>query len=88
MRAFVLAIRHWRPYLLGQKFLVHTYQSSLRHLLEQQINTLAQQCWGAKLLGYDFKILYNLGSFNSATDALSRIEELEETRRRLQEKVD
>lgn len=63
-------------------------KSSLRHLLEQQINTLAQQCWGAKLLGYDFKILYKLGSFNSATDALSRIEELEETRRRLREKVD
>lgn len=37
--ALVLAIQHWRPYLLGQKFTVYTDQKSLRYLLEQRITT-------------------------------------------------
>lgn len=39
LMALVLAIQHWRPYLLGQKFIVYTDQKSLRHLLEQRITT-------------------------------------------------
>lgn len=51
LMALVLAIQHWRPYLLGQKFTVYTDQKSLRHLLEQRITTQNQQNWLAKLLG-------------------------------------
>ncbi|KAF2320653.1 hypothetical protein GH714_029825 [Hevea brasiliensis] len=60
---------------LGRKFFVYTDQSSLRYLLEQHITTHAQQKWGAKLLGYDFKIIYKPGSSNAAVDALFRREE-------------
>ncbi|KAF2325168.1 hypothetical protein GH714_024808 [Hevea brasiliensis] len=53
LMALVLAIRHWRPYLLGQKFIVKTEQRSLKHILEQHIITPAQQCWVSKLLGFN-----------------------------------
>lgn len=73
--ALVLAIHHWRPYLLGRHFTVFSDQKSLRHLLEQRITTIDQQNWIAKLLGYQFTIHYKPGKENGAADALSRIGE-------------
>ena len=72
MLAIVEAIRTWRPYLLGQKFYIQTYQRSLKYLLEQRIATPEQQEWVAKLLGYDYEIKYRPGHENSVADALSR----------------
>jgi hypothetical protein len=43
MLAIVEAIRIWRPYLLGRKFIIRTYQKSLKYLLEQRITTPDQQ---------------------------------------------
>lgn len=37
--ALALSIQHWRPYLLGRHFVVHTDQQSLKHLLDQRITT-------------------------------------------------
>jgi len=39
MMALIAAVQKWRPYLLGQKFVVRTDQKSLRHLFEQTITT-------------------------------------------------
>ncbi|KAL1544617.1 hypothetical protein AAHA92_21443 [Salvia divinorum] len=75
LMALVLAIHHWRPYLLGRRFVVHTDQRSLRHLLAQPFSTPAQQNWAAKLLGYEFSIVYKDGKLNRAADALSRRDE-------------
>lgn len=48
-------------------------------MLEQRITTQNQQNWLAKLLGYDFEIIYKTGSSNKVADALSRkMEETEE----------
>lgn len=58
LMAVAMAVQHWRPYLLGRKFVVYTNQKSLRFLLEQRVTTQAQQHWIAKLLGYDFDIVY------------------------------
>lgn len=70
--ALVLAIQHWRPYLLGQKFVVYTDQRSLKYLLEQRITTQNQPNWLTKLLGYEFEIVYRTGASNKVVDALSR----------------
>lgn len=69
----VFAIRKWRSYLVGQKFLVHTDQRSLKCLLEQHIIDGEFSKWLHKLMGYDFKIQYRLGSTDSATNTLSRL---------------
>lgn len=73
--AVVLAIQHWRPYLLGRKFVVSTDQKSLKQLLQQRVINADQQNWAAKLLGYDFEIVYKQGRLNRGADALSRINE-------------
>ncbi|KAL4032881.1 hypothetical protein IC575_005964 [Cucumis melo] len=68
----VLAIQRWRPYLLGAKFVVKTYQKSLKSLLEQRVVQSQYQKWVAKLLGYPFEVVYKPGLENKAADALSR----------------
>ncbi|MCI15236.1 RNA-directed DNA polymerase (Reverse transcriptase), partial [Trifolium medium] len=75
LMAVVLAIQHWRPYLLGRRFTVYTDQKSLKQLMQQRIVTVEQQNWAAKLLGYDFEIVYKQGKLNKGADALSRIYE-------------
>jgi tetrahydromethanopterin S-methyltransferase subunit E len=52
--ALVTAIQKWRPYLLGQSFIVRTDQQSLKFLLEQKVGTPFQQKWIAKLLGMTY----------------------------------
>lgn len=61
-----------RPYLLGQRFIIHTDQRSLKYFLEQKKITPKQQKWLAKLMGYEYKICYCPGCENAVADALSR----------------
>jgi hypothetical protein len=70
--SLVSAVQKWRPYLLGQPFVVKTDHQSLKFLLEQQAATPSQQRWISKLLGYDFIIEYKQGRENRVADALSR----------------
>lgn len=72
MLALVSAVQKWRHYLLGRQFVVRTDHSSLKHLWEQRIHTVAKQKWLTKLLGYDFRIEYKAGKENRVADALSR----------------
>lgn len=58
--ALVSAVKRWRPYMLGQKFMVKIDQQS-QFLLKQKVSTPAQQKWISKLLSYDFHIEYKQG---------------------------
>ncbi|RVX01249.1 Transposon Ty3-G Gag-Pol polyprotein [Vitis vinifera] len=71
MLAIVEAIRMWRPYLFRRKFFVQTDQRSLKYFLDQCVATPEQQKWLAKLMGYDYEIIYRPDSENSVADALS-----------------
>jgi len=59
--AITKAISKFKHYLLGQKFIIHTDQQSLKSLLDQQLSTPEQHKWLHKFLGYDFKIKYKPG---------------------------
>lgn len=43
MLAILVAIRTWRPYLMGRRFTIQTDQRSLRYMLDQRILTPEQQ---------------------------------------------
>jgi hypothetical protein len=68
----VQAVRHWRPYLWGRRFIVKTDNYSLKYLLDQRLTTIPQHHWVGKLLGFDFSVEYRSGATNVVTDALSR----------------
>ena len=68
----VQAVRHWRPYLWGRRFVVRTDHRSLRFILDQRLTTIPQHQWASKLIGFDFLVEYKLGALNVVADALSR----------------
>ncbi|MCH86958.1 hypothetical protein A2U01_0007822, partial [Trifolium medium] len=47
-------------------------ETGLKHFLQQRLSSPDQQCWLAKLLGYQFEVQYKPGWENKAADALSR----------------
>lgn len=56
--ALVVAVKKWRPYLLGKPLLIKTDQQALKILLDQKVGKLAQQKWIAELMGYMFQVGY------------------------------
>ena len=66
------AVRYWKYWLLGCKFMVVTDHKPLQHLnlkarTDEELGDLAHE-----LLQFDFDILYRPGSENSEADCLSR----------------
>jgi len=68
----VLALRHWRLYLWGRRFIVKTDYYSLKFHLDQRLVTISQHHWVGKLLGFDFTVEYKAGSTNVVADTISR----------------
>jgi hypothetical protein len=68
----VLVVRHWCHFLWGGEFLIFTDHFSLKFLLDQRLSTIPQHQWLSKLLGFDFKVKFKLGTTNVVADTLSR----------------
>jgi hypothetical protein len=60
----VMAVRHWRPYLWGHRFVVKTDHYNLKYLLDQRLATIPQHHWVGKLLGFNFSVEYKPESTN------------------------
>lgn len=71
--AILMAIDHWRSYLISGEFVIRTDQRSLVHLDDQRLTIPRQQKSLTKLLGLRFKICYKQGTSNRVADALSRV---------------
>ncbi|KAK8980910.1 hypothetical protein V6N11_048039 [Hibiscus sabdariffa] len=72
LAAVVFALKIWRHYLYGEKFIVYTDHKSLKYLMTQKELNLRQRRWLELLKDYDLSIEYHPGKANVVADALSR----------------
>ncbi|GJU38654.1 putative reverse transcriptase domain-containing protein [Tanacetum coccineum] len=63
--AVVFALKMWRHYLYGTKFVVFTNHKSLQHILDQKELNMRQHRWLELLSDYDCEIRYHLGKANA-----------------------
>ena len=76
MLAILHAMDTWQPYLLGQYFQICIDNQSLKYFLEQPLSSPQQNKLLAKMLGYDYEIIYKKGCENMVANDLShRFEE-------------
>ncbi|GJS57616.1 putative reverse transcriptase domain-containing protein [Tanacetum coccineum] len=73
--AVVFALKMWRHYLYGTKYVVFTDHKSLQHILDQKELNMRQRRWLKLLSDYDCEIRYHLGKANMVADALNRKEQ-------------
>ncbi|GKB36794.1 reverse transcriptase domain-containing protein [Tanacetum coccineum] len=78
--AVVFALKIWRHYLYGTKYVVFTDHKSLQHILDQKDINMRQRRWIELLSDYDCEIRYHPGKANVVADALSRKERIEPLR--------
>ncbi|GJY79862.1 putative nucleotidyltransferase, ribonuclease H [Tanacetum coccineum] len=69
--AVVFALKIWRHYLYGVKFIIYNDHRSLQYFLEKKDLNMRQRRWLDLLKDYDSKIHYHLGKANMLADALS-----------------
>jgi hypothetical protein len=72
MMAIIYVVHTWKPYLLGCHFHIKIDHHCLKYFLEQWLSSPEQNKWLAKILGYDYEIIYKKGKDNIAVHALSR----------------
>ena len=72
MLALVWAVKYFRCYILGRKFLVRTDHSALSYLRKFADNNSRLMRWSLKLTELDFIVQHRPGSKIGYVDALSR----------------
>jgi len=72
LSAVIHALKMWRHYLLGRKFLLLTDHHSLTNYFSQPTLNSRQAHWADSLSGFDFDIKHLKGRENRVADALSR----------------
>jgi hypothetical protein len=73
--AIVYALKEWRPYLHGSRFVIKTDHHPLRYLDTQGNLSKRQMRWMETLQEYDYEIVYVQGKFNVVADTLPRMNE-------------
>lgn len=71
--AVIWAVKHFRPYLYGKKFIIYTDHRPLAWLYSLKEPNSKLTRWRLRLEEYDFEIKYKKGQQNTNADALSRI---------------
>ena len=77
--AVVWALRTLRPYLMYEKFVVHTDHAALHWLLTINDPSGRLMRWRLRLAEFDFEVKYKKGLLNTQADALSRLTTTAET---------
>jgi hypothetical protein len=72
LAAIVHALKMWRHYLLGRKFVFMTDHFGLRHMFDQPKLNARKSRWMSLLSEFDFKIKQIKGKENKVVDSLSR----------------
>ncbi|KAI3742534.1 hypothetical protein L1987_60219 [Smallanthus sonchifolius] len=70
----IFALKLWRHYLYGVKFIVFTNHKSLKYIFSHKELNMRQRRWMEVLNDYDCEICYHEGKANVVVDALSRKE--------------
>lgn len=71
--AIVWAVKHFRPYLYGKKFIIVTDHKPLAWLNSLKETNSRLTRWRLRLSEYNFEIIHKSGKLNCNADALSRI---------------
>ena len=72
LNAVKWAVKQWRPYLLGRKFIVETDHANLKCLCSIDPHKAKLAHWASLLAEYDFELRHCPGRTNAFPDALSR----------------
>jgi hypothetical protein len=72
LAATVHALKMWRNYLLGRRFVLMTDHCGLRHMFYQPKLNARQARWMTLFSEFDFKIKHIRGKENRVADALSK----------------
>ncbi|GJS32059.1 putative reverse transcriptase domain-containing protein [Tanacetum coccineum] len=78
--AVVFALKIWRHYLYGTKYMMFTDHKSLQHILNQKELNMRQRRWLELLSDYNCEIRYHPGKANVIANALSRKERIKPLR--------
>ncbi|GJV09492.1 putative reverse transcriptase domain-containing protein [Tanacetum coccineum] len=68
--AVVFALKMWRHYLYGTKYVVFTNHKSLQHILDQKELNMRQRRWLELLSDYDCELRYHPGKANVVADTI------------------
>ena len=71
LATIIHALKMWRHYPMGRKFLLKTDNLSLKYLLYQPYMNTRQARWFAFLSEYHFELKHIKGKENKVVDALS-----------------